>query len=132
MADLYDKYCSGGAYLNVQASWPEAQHCHKVNAIYGGLVAIQFPASCYIFKVKDSLLNVINYRRGAFFLNDVYEYAKIVSYAFLFSSEGFSYPGVEVISDRDFENSYEVILKSKGIDYILYRGKEDYDYNRSW
>lgn len=132
VANAYDHFCSGGSYLNVTSNWPKEQNCDKVFALYGGSVTAQFTKSCYIFMLQDSILNVVNNRRKQLFLGDVYEQAKIVAYAFLFSSEGFVYPGVQSIPDRDLENSYEQILKDKGIKYILYRGKEDFDYDRKW
>lgn len=131
VATVYDNYCTV-AYLNVQSNWPTEQGCHKVFGLYGGTVATQFPKSCYIFKMEDSILKIVNNRRKQLLLNDAYENARIVSYAFFFSADGFSYPGVSVISDRELEDSYENILKSKGIKHILYRSKADYDYNRMW
>lgn len=132
VANAYDHFCTGGAYLNVQSNWPKEQNCHKVFGLYGGSVTTQFTKSCYIFKIQDSILNIVSNRRKQLFLIDVYEQAKIVSYAFFFGPEGFVYPGVASIPDRDLEDSYEQILKDKNIKYILYRGKEDYDYNRQW
>jgi hypothetical protein len=132
VANAFDHFCTGGYYLNVQSRWLIEQNCHKVYGLYGSSASLQFTETCYIFKMADSTLKVINHRRKQHYLNDVYENAKIISYAFFFASEGFVYPGVESIPDRDFENSYEQILKNKGIKHILYRSKEDYDYNRKW
>ncbi|GEM63904.1 hypothetical protein SF1_18860 [Sphingobacterium faecium NBRC 15299] len=131
VAYLYDRYCTS-YYLNTQSNWSKEQNCNKVYGLFGGSASLQFTKSCYIFMIEDSLLKTINNRRKQLYLNDVYEHSKIISYEFFYGSEGFAYPEVEIIPDPDFEDSYEQILKDKGIKYILYRGKEDFDYNRKW
>jgi len=131
VATLYDNYCVSG-YLNTQSAWPREQDAHKVFGLYGTPVSLLFPKSCYLLKVDDDVLNTINSRRKQLYLNDAYENARIITYAFFFGTEGFEYPGISVVEDEGFEQSFEQRLKDKGKKYILYRSKTDFDYNRHW
>lgn len=113
-------------------NWKIINDCDQALGIFGtGYVDI-FENTIVLSELDESKLEKINKVRTKVFLNNLYEDAKIISFAYFGILKGFKYYIPVIFPDNGLSAKVIESLKRQNKRTIIFRGKEDFDINRKF
>ncbi len=108
--------------------------CHEFFARYGTGVLTLFSKIAIFCEVNEpGLYNSLMANRAKLYLQDIYQEARIMAYAFYYRNDGFLYTDVGRFPNDKYGQDYAENLRKQGKrKFIQYTSKDDFDFNRNW
>lgn len=130
--NLMDHFCTS-EYFTIpleNKQFKKEKGCTYSHGIYGTLIYENINDEVFFIRELESKEweEIVNKRRREYFLNDVYEDAKIVAYMAFNRDKGIGYRHFRFYKSSLMKEGFE--KNYKGTRYIKYLNAEDYDFDR--